>query len=290
MRFKKELLDYAFITIGTLLTAIAIVLFLQPLNIVAGGVSGLAIAMKALFGFDLSLQVLVYNIILFILGFKLLGLGFGVKSIYSSILLSALIWILEHIFHLNNVLLNLDNSFNVDLTLMASIYGAVLAGLGLGIVMWRGATTGGTDIIAMILNKYLHVSVGTGLMVTDAVVTMMAFFINPILPMYGLIAIFVTGKTIDAVVDGLSSTRTVLIISDEYDKIKDRIYTDLERGVTYLKGVGSYTGKEKNIIMVTVARNEIGELKSTVKHIDENSFTIILPNLEAIGYGFKKFS
>lgn len=287
---KKNFLDYTIITFGTFLTALGIVLFLDPFNIVAGGVSGLSIGMKALFGWDLSIQILIYNIVLFLLGFKLLGLGFGIKSIYSSVLLSFFIWIMEHVYNLQDILKTIGTSSSIDMVLMASVYGAIVSGIGLGLVIWRGATTGGTDIIAMILNKYFHITVGTGLMIADAIVTMTAFFINPILPMYGLIAIFIVAKTIDGVIDGLSSTRTVLIISDKYDKIKNEVYNKLDRGVTYLKGVGAYTNKEKNVIMLTIFKSEIGELKSLLNEIDSNAFTVILENKEALGYGFKKIS
>jgi uncharacterized membrane-anchored protein YitT (DUF2179 family) len=108
--------------------------------------------------------------------------------------------------------------------------------------------------------------------------------------MYGLITIFISSKVIDAVVDGFESTRTVLIISDYYDKIKERIYTDLDRGVTYIKGTGTYTNKDKNIVMVTVPRTEIGMLKKIIKEVDPVSFTTVLSTNETIGYGFKKIT
>lgn len=288
--FRKSAVDYFIITVGTLLTAFGVVFFMEPFNIVAGGVSGLGIVFKVFFGWQLWIQVLIYNVMLFILGFKLLGIGFGVKSIYSSLMLSFFMAIFENFLSLNSMLTSFVTGSAVDMNLMGAIYGALISGAGMGLVIWRGATTGGTDILAMIINKYFNISVGTGLMACDSIITALSVFINPLLPMYGIMAIFVTGKTIDAIIDGLGSTRTVLIISEQYDKIKDEIYFQLDRGVTYIKGVGAYTGKDKNIVMVTVSRAEIGSLKKLVKSIDSKAFVVIIQNNEALGYGFKNLS
>ncbi|MGM0640782.1 MAG: YitT family protein [Thermotogota bacterium] len=291
VNMKKEIFDYSIITVGTLLTAIGIVLFLVPYNIVAGGVSGLAIVMNELFGWWVGLQMLVYNVFLFALGFKLLGLGFGVKSIYSAIALSVFTDLSQQVFKLNEVLPNVmtqTQNPGLDMMLMTAVYGAIVTGAGMGLVIWRGATTGGTDILAIIFNKYFNVSVGTGLLLADSVITASAILISPILPMYGIITIFIMAKTIDGIVTGLESTKTVLIISDYHDRIKEMVYQDLDRGLTYLKASGGYTQKEKNVLMVTISRSEVGMLKNYLHEIDENAFVIILPNNEALGYGFKK--
>jgi uncharacterized membrane-anchored protein YitT (DUF2179 family) len=288
---KKEVFDYSIITIGTVLTAIGIVLFLVPYNIVAGGVSGLAIVMNELFGWWVGLQMIVYNLFLFALGFKLLGMGFGVKSIYSAITLSLFTDLFQQVFKMNEILPNIVNqtqSPGLDMMLMTAVYGAIITGTGMGLVIWRGATTGGTDILAIIFNKYFHVSVGTGLLIADSVITASSILISPILPMYGIITIFIMAKTIDGIVTGLDSTKTVLIISDYHVRIKEMIYKELDRGITFIKGTGGYTNKDKDIMMVTISRSEVGMLKNNLHKIDENAFVIILPNNEALGYGFKK--
>ncbi|MDN5342128.1 MAG: hypothetical protein PWP28_1003 [Oceanotoga sp.] len=290
---KKTIVDYVIISIGTLITAIGIVLFFVPYNIVAGGVSGLAIVLNSLFGWWIGLQMLVFNVILFALGFWLLGLGFGMKSIFSAITLSVFTDVLQQFFEMDQMIPNLiaqSQSYNIDIILMSAVYGGVISGFGMGLVIWRGATTGGTDILAMIFNKYFSVSVGTGLLISDSLITASSIFINPILPMYGIITIFIAAKTIDGIVNGLSSSKTFLIISEYHDKIKESIFNDLDRGITYIKGVGGYTKKDKDILMVTITRSEIGILKSLIKEIDSNAFIIVLPNSEAIGYGFKKIT
>jgi uncharacterized membrane-anchored protein YitT (DUF2179 family) len=290
---KSVIKDYIIITLGTLITALGLVLFMIPYNIIAGGVSGLAIILNNFFGWWVGAQMFIYNIILFLIGFWLLGLGFGIKSIYSAALLSFTTDFFQHALGLDNLIPSLiqrSGNSGMELTLLASIYGALIAGFGMGLVIWKGATTGGTDIIAMIINKYTFLTIGTGLMIVDSLITASSILISPLLPMYGIIAIFITAKTIDGVIDGFESTRTVLVISEQYDKIKKEIYEVLDRGVTYLKGVGSYTNQEKNVIMVTVSRTEIGTLKRIIRDYDQNAFTIILPNSEAIGYGFKRIS
>lgn len=287
---RRTAVDYIIITAGTFFTALGIVVFLVPFNIVAGGVSGLSMVTNYLFNWWIGTQMLIYNLFLFILAFWLLGVGFGVKSIYSAVTLSVFIDLLQQGFKLDKLMLGITSSHSVDMALLSAVYGAVITGFGVGIVIWRGATTGGTDILAMIMNKYLSISVGTSLIIVDSAITALSLIINPLIPMYGLITIFISSKVIDAVVDGFESTRTVLIISDYYDKIKERIYTDLDRGVTYLKGTGTYTNKDKNIVMVTVPRTEIGMLKKIIKEIDPASFTTVLSTNETIGYGFKKIT
>ncbi|HPA93117.1 MAG TPA: YitT family protein [Petrotogaceae bacterium] len=287
---RRTAADYIIITAGTFFTALGIVVFLVPFNIIAGGVSGLSMVTNYLFNWWIGTQMLIYNMFLFILAFWLLGVGFGVKSIYSAVTLSVFIDLLQQGFKLDKLMLGITSSHSVDMTLLSAVYGAVITGFGVGIVIWRGATTGGTDILAMIMNKYLSISVGTSLIIVDSVITALSLIINPLIPMYGLITIFISSKVIDAVVDGFESTRTVLIISDYYDKIKERIYTDLDRGVTYLKGTGTYTNKDKNIVMVTVPRTEIGMLKKIIKEVDPASFTTVLSTNETIGYGFKKIT
>ncbi|KLO23113.1 hypothetical protein X275_04000 [Marinitoga sp. 1197] len=287
---KKESINYIIITIGTILTALGIVLFLDPFSIVAGGVSGLAIVLKNLLGWWLGLQMLVYNVVLFALGFWLLGVGFGFKSIYAALLLSFLIDYFEQVLHLDSMMksLLLNSQIKIDPLLISSIYGGVLAGIGIGLVVWRNASTGGTDIIAMIINKYMHISTGKGLLIVDTIVTMSAFLINPLVPMYGIIAIFVTSKMIDTVVEGFESTRTVLVISEKYDKIKEKIFERLDRGVTILEGKGGYTQRERKVLMIVLTRREIGELRRIIKDIDDKAFISIVPNSETLGYGFKK--
>lgn len=285
--------DLLIITIGVIITAFGLVLFMIPYNIIAGGVSGLAIIFNHFFGWWVGLQMLIYNLILFLLSFKLLGTGLGIKSVYSAILLSVFTDLLQQGFNMDHLIPNLiekSGSSSVEITLLSAFYGGLITGFGMGLVIWKGSTTGGTDIIAMILNKVFSISVGTSLMITDTIITASSIFINPLLPMYGVMAIFITARTIDGVLEGFESTRTILVISDHYEDIKNDIFNVLDRGVTYLKGVGSFSGQDKIVLMVVLSRNEIGTLKKIIDNRDKNAFMVVLPNTEAIGYGFKKIS
>jgi uncharacterized membrane-anchored protein YitT (DUF2179 family) len=285
--------DLLIITIGVIITAFGLVLFMIPYNIIAGGVSGLAIIFNHFFGWWVGLQMLIYNLILFYLSFKLLGTGLGVKSVYSAILLSLFTDLLQQGFNMDQLIPNLiekSGSSSIEITLLSAFYGGLITGFGMGLVIWKGSTTGGTDIIAMILNKVFSISVGTGLMITDTIITASSIFINPLLPMYGVMAIFITARTIDGVLEGFESTRTILVISDHYEDIKNDIFNVLDRGVTYLKGVGSFSGQDKIVLMVVLSRNEIGTLKKIIDNRDKEAFMVVLPNAEAIGYGFKKIS
>lgn len=286
MNSKKVILDYTLVTLGSLLTAIALVSFMIPNNIIAGGVSGLAIIFYRLFGWWVGVQMFVYNAVLFILAFALLGIGFGIKSIYSAIMLSFFVDFLQKlnfpVFQASTV---------QDGGLLVAIYGGVTAGVGMGLVLWRGASTGGTDIIAMILNKYFHISTGSGLLIADTLITVFAIIVfGPIVAMYGIITIFTTSKTIDGLIEGVGNTRTAFIISERHEDIKEKILSDMERGVTLIHAEGGFTGVKRPVIMVSIRRREIGQLRRIIREIDPKSFTIIVNNAEVFGEGFKNIN
>ncbi|AKI97086.1 YitT family protein [Kosmotoga pacifica] len=286
MDLRKSFKDYFIITIGSLITAIAIVSFLIPNNVIAGGVSGLAIIFYRMFDWWVGLQMLVYNVALFALAFILLGVGFGVKSIYSAVILSVFVDLLQQakipIFQASSVQSG---------GLLVAIYGGALAGIGIGIVLWRGASTGGTDIVAMILSKYFHISTGIGLLLTDTIITVLAILVfGPLVAMYGIITIFTTSKTIDGILEGFGNTRTAFIITEKYEGVKDRILKEMERGVTLLNAEGGFTKKKRPVIMVSLRRRELGQLRRIIREEDPNVFMIVVNNAEVFGEGFKNLS
>ncbi|MGC9383336.1 MAG: YitT family protein [Kosmotogaceae bacterium] len=284
MNVKKNILDYFFVSAGSLITAIALASFLVPNNIVAGGVSGLAIIFYRTLGWWVGVQMLLYNIVLFAVAFIILGIGFGIKSIYSAVVLSFLVDLLQ------NINFPVFNAAEInDGMLLATIYGGALSGIGMGIVLWRGASTGGTDIGAMIINKYLHIATGTGLLIIDSLITILALVVfGPIVAMYGIITIFATGKTIDSILEGVEHTRTAYIMSDNYEKIREKILGELSRGVTVLEGQGGFTGEKRPVLMVTIRRREISQLRRIIKDTDSKAFTVTVNNAEVFGEGFKR--
>jgi len=272
--------NYAIMTIGAIMTAFSIVVFLAPNKLAAGGVSGIATVLHYVSSFPIGVLSLVLNIPLFILGITLQGKQFGIKSIYSTIVLSIFIDVFNFIQPVTNDLL------------LASLFGGILSGLGLGLVFVAGATTGGSDIIATLLQKiFRHISMGRLLLITDLSVIAFAtiVFKNLQTGLYSVIALYASSYMIDTLLEGVGYAKTVFIVSDNYMQIADSISIELKRGVTGLHGLGMYSGKDKTILMCTMKRNEIPRLKDVVRKIDEKAFVILADVREVLGEGFKNY-
>ncbi len=268
------------ITVGSFLIAVALNYFLVPNKIAAGGVSGLATVIYYLAGFPIGITMLVLNIPLFLAGLKVLGRSFGARTIYGIITLSLITDLLEP----------MAVNVTTDL-LLASIYGGVLAGLGLGLVFKARGTTGGTDMIASLLNNYTGLSVGQGLMLADGIVVLLAgILFNLEVALYASITIFITSKTIDVVQEGLNIKKEALIISDKSRKINQRIINELNRGVTLFPAEGGYTGKKRDVLLCIISRSEVTTLKEMVAEIDQDAFVIISNIHEVLGEGFAEIN
>lgn len=277
---KKLFLDFLGITFGAALIALALTIFLIPNKIAAGGLSGLATIIFYLTGFPVGIMTLLLNIPLIIAGIKILGLSFGTRTIYGMIMYS--------------VFIDLFQPFVPVLTqdlLLATIYGGVIGGLGLGIVFSSKGTTGGTDMAARLINHYTGISIGQGLLIADGIVVLLAgIFFNAEVALYAAITIFISSKTIDLVQEGIVFKKGAFIISNKADKIRKKIITDLDRGVTVLKGYGGYTCEEKDILYCIINRTELTRLKEMVYKVDHDAFVIITSVHEVLGEGFKEFS
>ncbi|RKX43726.1 MAG: YitT family protein [Thermotogae bacterium] len=279
---KTLVYDYAIVTLGSLITALSLDMFLIPNKVIAGGVSGLATIVYYLTGFPVGVQMLIYNTVLFILAFLLLGVKFGIKSIYSAVVLSLLVDFFNYVVKVPIPDLSSDK-------LLAPIYGGLIAGIGMGMVFWRGASTGGTDIVAMILNRFFGISSGMGLLYTDSLITLFAVLaLGPIPALYGILAIVVTGKVIDAFLEGVEHSRTLLIVSEKVEEIKKRILEDLGRGATMIPAKGAYTDQDRTIVMTAVKRRDLTQLRKHVREVDPKAFVIVLTNAEVYGEGFKE--
>lgn len=275
---RQVFLDYLGITLGSLLTALGLTIFLVPNKIAAGGVSGLATVIFYLTHIPVGIMMLVINIPLFIAGVKILGRSFGARTIYGIITLSVFTDILQPVVPV----------LTKDL-LLATIYGGILGGLGLGLVFRAKGTTGGTDMVAMLINHFTGLSTGQGLLLADGFVVMLAgFFFNIEVALYAALTIFINSKTIDLVQEGFSLTRATFIISSKPDKIREGIISNLDRGVTILEGYGGYTGEEKDVLFCIISRSEVTKLKRMVYEIDPRAFVIIADVHEVLGEGFKQ--
>lgn len=275
---RKIIYDYVGITLGAILTAMGLVMFLVPNRIAAGGVSGFATVMYHLFDFPVGMTMLVINVPLFIIGIRVLGFTFGIRTLYGILVLSLATDYLEPYLPV------LTHDF-----LLAAIYGGLFAGVGLGIVFKFRATTGGTDLIARLINHYSGFSVGKGLLMVDfLVVTLAGIVFGSELALYALIGLFITSKAIDLVQEGFNIAKGTFIISGQGGEIKKNILHKMDRGVTILKGQGGFTENEKEVLLCVINRSEVTRLKTLVHNIDQDAFVIITDVHEVLGEGFNE--
>ena len=271
--------DFLLITIGTILVAVAVVYFFQPNEIAAGGVTGLAIVINNYIpSIPTGPLVLIMNLILFTVAFIVVGGKFGGKTIYASIALSVAMWVLEEF---------LPFSITGDLMLV-SVFGALISSVGMAIVFNANASTGGTDILAKILSKFIHFDIGKALLVVDFVVTFLGaitFGIN--MGLYGLLAVIISGISIDKIISGFNVRNEISIISQQNEEIKKYILEDLERGCSYLKAIGGFTGEDIKVLHTVLNRAEFIKLKRFISDIDKKAFITVGEVHEVMGEGFK---
>ncbi len=280
---KKIIVDYSLLTIGSLLVAIALVVFLVPNQIAAGGVSGLATVLYHLFDLPVGQMILALNIPLFLLGVKALGTSFGIRTIYGILVLSFLT------DFLGVYLPELGAEKVTSDPLLAALYGGLMAGVGLGLVFKSEGTTGGTDLVALVISKYSMISSGKALLIVDFCVILLAGIVfDAELALYALISLAVTSRTIDLVQQGFNIAKGSFIISDCSEKIRKAVIEEMDRGITILKGEGGFSGNEKDILLCVISRSEITELKRVVSQVDQDAFVIITEVNEVLGEGFKE--
>lgn len=275
----KTLREYLFILIGVLLTALGLDMFLVPNKIAAGGVSGIATIVYYLAHIPVGVTMLAINIPLFLMGIRQLGMGFGIRSLFGTISLSLIIDLIAR-----------QVPIPTRDPLLASIYGGIIVGIGIGIVFRNKGTTGGTDLAAAIVNNYMKLSVGVVLFIIDASVIVGAgiVFKSAELALYALLTVFVTARVIDIVQEGFGYAKAALIISRKNDEVAQAILHKFDRGATALCGRGMYTGTERDVILSVVTRSEISTLKELVHTIDPQAFVILADVHEVLGEGFKR--
>lgn len=274
-------IDLVKIIFGCALFGVGFNMFLAPAGLNAGGISGLGMIFVELLNVGtVGGFTTIVNIPLFILAAFLLGRKFFVGSFVGMLSLSVAIDFFA-------VLPKID----ID-PLMCALYGGILAGGGLGIVFATGASTGGSDIIIRILKlRWRNTPIGVISIGFDLIVAVLTGMVNGIAStLYSGVAIFITGKVIDLVVYSFDYSKVALIITDRYQEVAEQIAIQLDRGATYLKGEGSYTGKEKKVILTAVKRQQLAELKSLVVAIDPDAFVIVQEAHQVLGDGFTHYS
>lgn len=277
----KKIKEYIFISIGALIVALAVQLFFVPAQIAPGGVSGLGIVLNHIFpGISVSGFIILINIILFAVAFKFLGDEFGFKSLYASFMLSFIMWIIEN--KLDIQIITRDN-------MLSAIIGGILLGIGLSIVFNEKASTGGTDILASVITKYSHLSLGYSIMIIDFVVVftgMLSFGLER--GLYGAIATLLIGSTVNKVVEGFNSQKEVVIITKEKDKVKEFIINEIQRGVTIFSGVGGYSENTNYTLYSVVSPKEFIALKIYLKANIPDAFITVGTVNEVFGEGFSR--
>lgn len=280
-KWYKLFFDYMGITLGTFLMAIGLLLFLEPNTIAPGGVTGLAIVIQRVSGVPMDVTNLAINIPLFILGIIVLGRAFGAKTAYGTVTLSLFIRILTIVFG-NNINATSD-------LLLASIFGGVILGLGIGMVFITGGTTGGTDLAGAILNKYFPgLSTAKLMMIIDLIIVATAGIVNKNIEtsLYSIISLYILVKVADFIVEGLNYSKAFYIITDYSEEMSKEIFKELDRGATALKGKGMYTGRDRDVLLCVVNRAQVAKLKKIVYSIDNKAFILVSNIHEVLGEGF----
>ncbi len=274
---NEQFVAYGQIALGSLIGAVSYPMFLTPNHIAPGGLTGLATVINFLFpALPVGITSLAMNIPLFLLGYKAMGKVFVLRSFVATVLFSLLIDLLPL------PVATMD-------PLLASLFGGVLMGVGLGLILRGGATTGGSDMVArMVHNRYQHITVGAFLFFIDCCVVLLAgVTIQVEYALYAFICIFVSSKLIDVVMDGFTSEKACYVISEKNEEVKQRIMNELERGVTMLSAQGGYSGQERPVLLCVLSAQEVGRLKAIVREADERAFIFISDAHEVLGEGFR---
>jgi uncharacterized membrane-anchored protein YitT (DUF2179 family) len=274
-----EIKTWIYITFGSVVSALGYVLFILPMNMVEGGVTGLGIIMKNITGLPIvGVTSLAITAVIFVIAFKILGRSFGAKSVYAAIISNVLI----------DVFMLMKLPRITDDILLAAFYGGAIVGFGLGIIYYSGASTGGADATAQILWKLHNRPLGRTLITIDIFVLGLAtiVFIPLEQIMYSLIFIFIEIKVIDMVLNGIRANQRILIITNKPKKISDFILTKMNRGLTLFQGVGGFTGEKKMMLTSVVPKKEIPEIRRIISSIDKKAFVIIQDIHQVYGEGF----
>ena len=277
-KIKAITIKYLMIIVGAALFAAGFQFFLYPNSIIVGGVSGIAMIINLLTKLPVGLLTIVLNIPLFIIAWRYFGTDFIVGSLVGMLLSSVFV----DLFALISISPTND-------MLLACIIGGAVKGLGLGIVYYAGATTGGTDIIAKFIRlRFPYLNFGTVVLITDCfiIVAFAAIFNKVESAMYAVITMFVVSKVVDLVLYGIDNSSVCYIISEKSDQLVTDITDRLHRGVTILEGEGAYSHQNKQVLLCVVKRTQIADIRKMIKSIDENAFFIITDAKNVFGKGF----
>lgn len=273
--------EFMLINLGLIMTAAGVHFFKVPNNFATGGVSGLAIVTRYFFpGLSVGPIMLIINILLLIVGFALIGSSFASKTVYSSFALSGMVWVLDRILPLYRPL--------TGDTMLELAFAIILPAVGSAIVFNQNASTGGTDIVAKVLNKLTNIDIGKALLLADFIITIMAGVVFGIrIGMYSLLGLIMKGFLIDTVIEGLNIRKQIVIISEKPEDVREYIIKNLHRGATIHMATGAFTNEEKKVITTIVNRRQVIPLRDYIREVDKKAFITITNSSEIIGKGFR---
>ncbi|MCR6513909.1 MAG: YitT family protein [Clostridium sp.] len=277
---KKVLKEYSLITFGIILVAISVEYFFAPNELAAGGVTGLAIVVDDFFpGVGVGTITLIINAVLFVAAFLFIDGNFGGKTIYASLILSVVMWIIEKWFN--------PYAITTDL-IIATIFGTLISAIGMAIVFNNNASTGGTDILAKMMNKFIHLDIGKSLLIVDFVITLAGAYVFGLdKGFYSMLSVIILGISVDKIIEGFNTSKQVMIISNTPDAVNKFIIEELERSSTFIKGFGGYKKEDNYIIYTILNRNEFIKLKNHIRSVDPRAFITVGEVHEVLGEGFK---
>lgn len=280
---NKNLKQFLMINFGLIIMAVGLHFFLIASDLATGGVTGLAMVINHYFQFlPIGGIMLAFNVLLFILAYLMIGKEFTGYTLYCSFALSGMIYLLDVLFPMSEPI--------VPEILLNLIFGILIQGIGMGIVFYQNASTGGTDIIAKIINKYTHMEIGMALLISDMVVVLlagMAFGFS--LGLWALLGIMINGIVIDRVIAGFEMKLNVMIITCESESVNRYIIDVLDRTTTIFKAQGGYTGSERHVIQVLLDKRQYIKLKQYIRNVDRNAFISVTFTHEVLGEGFNTF-
>ena len=290
INFARIIREYAIITLGLIVFTMGWSAFLIPLKITGGGATGVANLVSMISGGAIPIGVtfFAFNALLILIAAKIVGISFGMKTFYA-VIVASLLFIVEGAY-IQECILN--DRF------LATLIGGALSGTGIGIAFSMGGSTGGTDIIAMIVTKYRNMSPGRAILAADAVIISSAFFVlysqGLSVPqclealVYGYLVMFMTSYMVDLYLSGMRQSLQVMILSNKREEIAAKITQEMHRGVTLLKGAGWYSKEDTEVIMVIIRKNEQGALLHLVRDIDPDAFTSVASVMGVYGNGFDR--
>ncbi len=284
---------WSLVAIGSVVMAFGFVLFINPYKIVPGGVYGLGIILHQLIpGIPVGTFGLMFDIPLLLAAMRVFGRLFGAKTVFAALLTPLVMNLLTRIIGEDPALMfggKIDLSGDV---ILACLFGGVLIGAGVGLIIRTRATSGGTDIVAMMLNRFMSIPFSKGILIVDSLIVLLGMVIlgDWRLPLYSIVTIFVSSRVIDYVIDGASYDKLLFIISDRHEILRSFILDEMGRGGTYIKSSGMYTLKEREMIFLVVSRREVATVQKKIKEIDPASFVVVVDAYDTFGDGFKSFT